>query len=86
MVERIKNDAVPVYSASIKHLTQAETVSVICTCGHIARVPVILIRATLPPGNPISTLHRHMRCRVCNTKGDCRVDALAALGWHVSSP
>lgn len=84
MGEQTKNP-VAVHSATVKHLTQHETVSVTCTCGHTSAVPVITIHTKLPAATPISLLFRYMRCRACHTRGDCRVDALAALGWGVAS-
>jgi hypothetical protein len=82
-----RRNIVPLYAARVEDLTHAETVSVSCTCGHKAEIPVVTIAAKLPDWYRVSELSRVMRCRACRAIGDgtetgnVRVDPRRALGY-----
>ena len=82
-----RRNIVPLYAARVEDLTHAETVSVSCTCGHKAEIPVVTIAAKLPDWFRVSELSRVMRCRACRAigdgteTGDVRVDPRQALGY-----
>jgi hypothetical protein len=84
MAEQTKNGSsgiVPLYAARVEHLTHARSVSAKCgRCGHVADVPVSLIRDRLPDWFHLSDVDRVMRCVNCDMKGECTIDARHALG------
>jgi hypothetical protein len=87
-----KRNIVPLYAARVEDLTHAPTVSVSCTCGHKAEIPVETIAAKLPGWYRVSELSRVLRCRACRAigngteTGDVRVDPRRALGYPPASP
>jgi hypothetical protein len=85
MSERTKNDLrriVPLFVARVEHLKHAPTVSATCErCGHVAEVPVTLIKDRLPDWYRIGDLGRVMRCAESEEKGNVVVDARRALGY-----
>jgi hypothetical protein len=87
-----RRDIVPLYAARVEDLTHASTISVSCTCGHKAEIPIATIAAKLPGWYRVSELSRVLRCRRCGAKGngketgDVRVDPRRALGYSPPSP
>jgi hypothetical protein len=87
-----RRNIVPLYAARVEELTHAATVSVSCTCGHKAEIPVATITAKLPGFYHVSDISRVLRCRRCSARGDCtetgdvRVNPREALGYAVPSP
>jgi primosomal protein N' len=73
---------VPLYAARVADLRLGYFVGVTCRrCGHIADVPVILLRERLSRHEFVKTLGPQFRCRECHHKG-ANVDARGALGYH----
>jgi hypothetical protein len=76
----------------VEDLTHASTISVSCTCGHKAEIPVATIAAKLPGWYRVSELSRVLRCRRYGAKGngketgDVRVDPRRAVGYSPPSP
>ncbi len=91
MSEQTRN-IVPLYAACVGDLTHAATISVSCTCGRKAEIPVATITAKLPEWYYVSDISRVLRCRSCGVKGngketgDVRVDPRWALGHSPPSP
>jgi hypothetical protein len=89
-----RRNIVPLYAARVEDLTHASTISVSCTCGHKAEIPVATIAAKLPGVYRVSELSRVLRCRRCGAKGkgkgketgDVRVDPRRAVGYSPPSP
>ena len=80
-MEEQNDNIVPMYAARVENLTHADVVRVLCTCGHKSAVSVAIIKQRVPGYMPVDAIARVMRCRRCNAKGDCEVDARAALGY-----
>jgi hypothetical protein len=80
-MEEHKGNIVPMYAARVEDLVHAPAIGVTCSCGHISTVAVAFIVKRVGGSTPIKELHHRLRCRECDRRGDCRVDARAALGY-----
>ena len=80
-MEEHKANRVPLYAARVEDLIHAPAIAVTCSCGHLATVPVAFIAKRVSGDCMIKNLHHHLRCRECDRRGQCEVDARAALGY-----
>jgi hypothetical protein len=68
---------VPLYSARVADLRVGRFVGVTCKhCGHLAELPVVVLRERLPRDAFIKHLGPQFRCGECHRKG-AEVDARA---------
>jgi hypothetical protein len=73
---------VPLYIARVADLRVGRFVAVTCRhCGHLAEIPVILLREKLSLHEFVKHLGPRFRCQKCHQKG-AEVDARGALGYY----
>jgi hypothetical protein len=73
---------VPLYVARVADLRIGNTVGAICrNCGHLADVPVVIIRQRVSPHEFVKHIGPRFRCRECGQKA-AEIDARHALGHY----
>lgn len=73
---------VPLYIARVADLRVGRFVAITCKhCGHLAELPVVVLRERLPRDSFVKHLGPQFRCRECHQKG-AEVDARGALGYY----